>query len=588
MVLKESVKVELKDAQKVKNYLIKNKYLDFEYKFSKLGDYIYYPISKNSKDIVNSDSFLSNKEFIKFDLEKKEKDKNFKSVLELFLSSDELSKVKTAFDSVGDIAILEIDESLRKKEKNIAEALLKTNPQIKTVLRKNGAHEGTFRTQKMKFLAGENKKETIHKENGVSLKLNVEEVYYSVRMSTERKRISRLVKQGEEILAMFCGCGPYPCVLGKNTKAKDIYGIELNPQGHKFGVENVKLNKLNNVYLINGDVNKVVPNFYNYIIGLKSGIKDKELNAILKINPKILEIHTEFDDLDINFEKLKSTIKKIQNKNIEVRVHQPIGNNFDIARFNINDSRYSKLISLIRDFNIKLTLHPSSDAPNNIELSSIIKNTLSFKRFYENIYFENSMKNRLCDVDEILEFIKKTKIKNFCFDISHYYYHSKNNSKIVTAINEIKKYCNTYFHVNDCFDNIDSKPLQDKSNVDFEHILPLVNLGVVEVREEDYSKPINNKNSFDYIRNFQKKFDRILMPLPKSAEDFLPAALKASKKGTVIHFYDFLHEDFFYQAHEKIDKACKEADIKYRIIETVKCGQHSPRTYRICVDFEIL
>ena len=87
----------------------------------------------------------------------------------------------------------------------------------------------------MVFLAGFDTKETIHKENNVRLKLNVEEVYYSARYSTERKRIMQLVKPGEDILIMFSGAAPFVCVLSKNTKAKEIIGIELNPIGHSCG-----------------------------------------------------------------------------------------------------------------------------------------------------------------------------------------------------------------------------------------------------------------------------------------------------------------------------------------------------------------
>ena len=35
----------------------------------------------------------------------------------------------------------------------------------------------------------------------------------------------------------------------------------------------------------------------------------------------------------------------------------------------------------------------------------------------------------------------------------------------------------------------------------------------------------------DVVPKLKKKFDRILMPLPKSAEEFLDIALSASKKG---------------------------------------------------------
>ena len=90
------------------------------------------------------------------------------------LTEKELGELKTAFDVVGDIAILEIDDSLKKKEKIIAETLLSLHKNIKTVLKKADEHSGEYRTQKMKYLAGEKRKETTHKEINTLLKLDVE------------------------------------------------------------------------------------------------------------------------------------------------------------------------------------------------------------------------------------------------------------------------------------------------------------------------------------------------------------------------------------------------------------------------------
>jgi len=157
------------------------------------------------------------------------KQPNFRELLEKGLNEDEQKILKTAFDMVGDIAILEIDEGLRKKEKFIAESLLKSQKNIKTVLRKAGAHEGEFRVQKMRHLAGIKTKETMHKESNARLKLDVEKVYFSPRLSNERLRIAGQVKEGERILVMFSGCAPYPIVLAKNSKARQITGIEINP-----------------------------------------------------------------------------------------------------------------------------------------------------------------------------------------------------------------------------------------------------------------------------------------------------------------------------------------------------------------------
>jgi tRNA (guanine37-N1)-methyltransferase len=160
---------------------------------------------------------------------------------------------------VGSIAILEIPSELVKKEKVIAETVLEMHKNIKTVLKKAAIHSGTYRTQKMKVLAGKRTKETEYKENNIRLMLNVEKVYFSPRLGTERLRITNLIKKGESVLVMFSGCAPYPCVIAKNAKPKEVYGVEINPHAHKYGEENIKLNKLADVILFKGDVRKIVP-----------------------------------------------------------------------------------------------------------------------------------------------------------------------------------------------------------------------------------------------------------------------------------------------------------------------------------------
>ena len=65
------------------------------------------------------------------------------------------------------------------------------------------------------------------------------------------------------------------------------------------------------------------------------------------------------------------------------------------------------------------------------------------------------------------------------------------------------------------------------------------------------------------IPKLRKKFNRILMPLPKTGEDFLGIALNASKKGTIIHFYDFSGQDTFPSSSiTKVKKACRKSKKK--------------------------
>ncbi len=271
-----------------------------------------------------------------------------KELLNGKLTNKQLELVPSSFDMVGDLGIFsDFPAELSGKEKMIGESLLKLNSHLKVVLKKTKKYSGKYRTPKLKIIAGERRKKTELKENNIRLRLNPEKTYYSVRSSTERERINNLVKDGESVLVMFSGVGPFSIGIAKNTNAKEVYSVEINPYACEFQKENILLNKVGNVRLFKGDVNSVVP-------------------------------------------------------------------------------------------------------------------------------------------------------------------------------------------------------------------------------------------------RLRKKFDRVLMPLPRSAEDYLDVALKAVKKKGIVHFYDFLHENEFDKAEEKIDSACARLKKMYKILRLVKCGHFGPGIYRICVDFEIV
>ncbi len=92
------------------------------------------------------------------------------------------------------------------------------------------------------------------------------------------------------------------------------------------------------------------------------------------------------------------------------------------------------------------------------------------------------------------------------------------------------------------------------------------------------------------VPKLRKKFDRIVMPLPKGAESFLGTAFAAAKKGAIVHFYDFENEEGIPdKAVEKVKvAAAAAAKRKIKILNVVKCGQLAVRAYRVCVDFRIV
>ena len=73
--------------------------------------------------------------------------------------------------------------------------------------------------------------------------VDVEKCYFSPRLSTERARIADLVEDGEVVLNMFAGVGPYSITIAKRKKA-EVYSNELNEAAYRLHLENNRLNKV--------------------------------------------------------------------------------------------------------------------------------------------------------------------------------------------------------------------------------------------------------------------------------------------------------------------------------------------------------
>lgn len=183
-----------------------------------------------------------------------------KTALQDIFSEKELNLLVRGYDVVGDIAITIIPPELEHHETTIGEAILSINKNIKVVAKRDGVYSGEYRTIPLTIIAGERRKETIHKEFGVRLLLNPEKVYFSVRSGSERKRIAYLTKDSETILVMFSGVAPYPLVITRFNPSCSIVGIESNRHAHEFGLQNVKAGKAQNqVQLYHGSVEDVLP-----------------------------------------------------------------------------------------------------------------------------------------------------------------------------------------------------------------------------------------------------------------------------------------------------------------------------------------
>jgi len=203
-------------------------------------------------------------------------------------------------DIIGDIALLKFPRRifwLIKKLK--ARKFLKEHKTLKTVLEKTEGFSGELRTLKTKYLAGIKTKEATYKENGCIFKYNVDESYFSPRLSNERKIIAdEVVKlsknKGTKILVMFAGISPYPIVLAKKLKQSgkqaEIISNELNKKANIAGEKNIILNKLQNIITLVGGDAKTLPTKlkakFDIILMPRPNLKDTFLETVLRLSKK--------------------------------------------------------------------------------------------------------------------------------------------------------------------------------------------------------------------------------------------------------------------------------------------------------------
>ncbi len=188
--------------------------------------------------------------------------KPLRGELEGKLADAEMKALVGSFDIVGSVAVVEIPHSLVKKQRLIANAILKNHHNIKTVAKKMGGTAGEYRIRPVKVIAGEKKTHAIYREGGCEFELDLNKTYFSPRLGTERERIAALVEKDERVLVPFAGVGPFAIRIGKAVPSANVAGIELNPDAADYFARNIARNKCQNVRAICGDVRKILPGDY--------------------------------------------------------------------------------------------------------------------------------------------------------------------------------------------------------------------------------------------------------------------------------------------------------------------------------------
>lgn len=254
------IKLDKKDGQYFINFIKKNlkntPLINQKFKVLHENEYVLFPIFENQGILDKVANIEENQ--INFEFISKEgvpnvnyKYRTLQEVLEGKISDKYLDLIPKSYDIIGDIAVIEFDKfnDLNDKKANdyrekIAEAIININKSIKTVYEKKSQIMGKYRLREIAHLYGEDKSETIHKENNCFFKLDIKNTFFSPRLVFERRRISSSkIEENEIIIDMFSGVGTFAIQIAKKNKVK-VYAFDVNPNAYRYLKENIKLNNL--------------------------------------------------------------------------------------------------------------------------------------------------------------------------------------------------------------------------------------------------------------------------------------------------------------------------------------------------------
>jgi tRNA (guanine37-N1)-methyltransferase len=231
-----------------------------------------------------------------------------------------------AYDNFGNIILVKFPENLNLKDKKkFAERILREQKSVKTVLEKNERIKGRLRKLSTNYIAGEKTKEVLYRENDCVFRFNMDETYFSPRLSNERKEIASKIKRGDMVLVMFAGVAPFSIVIAKKSKAKMIFSNEINREANKYAELNINLNKVKDrIKLVPGDAKKLPEKLcktkgrFDVIVMPRPQLKDTFLEGAFALSKKGTRIYyydfCKIDAVNSIVEKIKEEAKKAGKK----------------------------------------------------------------------------------------------------------------------------------------------------------------------------------------------------------------------------------------------------------------------------------
>lgn len=169
-----------------------------------------------------------------------------KKLLSNEIPSELICCLPDKWEKIGDVLTVKLNESLRKYQEKIGERYAEIL-HCKTVLNDVGGISGTYRKPKVEILYGSKNTETIHKENGIRYKLDLQKIMFSSGNMDERKRMANISNKNETVVDLFAGIGYFTIPMAVYSKPKKIFSCEINPIAYEYLCKNIVLNHVTSV-----------------------------------------------------------------------------------------------------------------------------------------------------------------------------------------------------------------------------------------------------------------------------------------------------------------------------------------------------